>query len=300
MLNNLNANKHENKINNLNQNDILNKNINNDNFNNNQININTNTNSNSNENPSSNFSIKDRLKLLTNSNTVGFPIPGASAVTSQSKPLNTPIQLNHNIQSTHLNKLNEADKIKQTDNETKKADEKVNKTKEEIEEEKRLKRERMKLKMGNSTNKIIARQNADKEKDAEKLKENKNEENNKVKNLANMLADKIQFAPAAKGQFNGLDAQQAKKSKMNRLFQGNDDVQFEQEEKIIEDDDEGDEKGSFKIQENEGKNAKESDLLQQHQKNLDDEDYFMKQIENRPRMMTTVKKFKKPEFKLDK
>jgi len=242
-------------------------------------------------------------------------MPSGNKLTNSIKPLNNPIQLNHNIQSSHLNKLNEDDKIKSNDNESKKEEAKA-KTKEEIEEERRLKRERMKLKMGNSTNKIISKSNAEKEKEAEKLKENK-DENNKVKNLANLLADKIKFAPAAKGQFNDINSE-AKKNKMNRLFQGNEDIQFEQEEKVIEDDEDEvkpskndlNKLNGDKIKFNENPvNAKISNNLNvendnnindQHQKDLDDEDYFMKQIENKPRMMTNVKKFKKPGFKLDK
>ncbi len=291
----LNSNKPENKINTIiNHNE--NSNINH--LHNNHNNLNTNE-------TSSNISIKDRLKLLNSGNTGGFPMPGAmlgaNSLHSQPKPLNAPIVLNHNIQSNHLNKLNEETKIK-AGSETEKAN---NKTKEELEEEKRIKRERMKLKMGNSTSKIIAK-NSEKDKEAEKLKENnKDESSNKVKNLASMLAEKIQFAPAAKGQFNNNDdfdaRQQDKKTKLNKLFQGNSDVQFEQEI-IVEDNDEE----SFNTPKNNYQynclksSSKENDILVQHQKNLDDEDYFMKQIENKPRMMTTVKKFKKPEFKLDK
>lgn len=300
---------------------------------------------NSNETSSSStLSIKDRLKLLNSGSSQGFPMPGAAASFNQPKPLNAPIQLNHNIQSSHLNKLNEIDKLKSAESDSKKAEEKA-KTKEEIEEEKRLKRERMKLKMGNSTNKIIAK-NKDKEKEAEKLKENSKDENNKVKNLANLLADKIHLGLAAKGQFDEVEAEKAKKSKLNRLFQGNEDVQFEQEEKFVDEEDEevlnnNSNKDANKICidksygneikfgveninavyekknfENFGKPliqninsvsgnhqvkvANEVNIIDQHQKDLDDEDHFMKQIENKPRMMTHVRKFKKPEFKLDK
>jgi hypothetical protein len=241
-------------------------------------------------------------------------MPSGNKLTNSIKPLNNPIQLNHNIQSSHLNKLNEEEKIKSNDYESKKEESKA-KTKEEIEEEKRLKRERMKLKMGNSTNKIISKANAEKEKEAEKLKENK-DENNKIKNLANLLADKIKFAPDSKGQFNGINSE-AKKNKINRLFQGNDDIQFEQEEKVIEDDEDEvkpskndlNKLSGDKIKFNENPvntkisnylNVENDNIIDQHQKDLDDEDDFMKQIENKPRLKTNVKKFRKPGFKLDK
>lgn len=319
-----NTNAGNNKINSL-LNNLTNANIGNNknssiNSNNNQITI-----SNNNE-TNSTLSIKDRLKLLNGENTSQFPMPGINKITNANKPLNNPIQFNHNFQSSHLNKLNEEDKIKSKQEEIKKEEAKT-KTKEEIEEEKRLKRERMKLKMGNSTNKIISKNNSEKEKEAEKLKEQKNE-NNKVKNLANMLADKIHFAPAAKGQFENINSE-SKINKLNKLFKGNDDIQYENEEQVIDDDEDdcaikpsknninNTNGNTIKLNENSVESKKpisnsnlegnidnnnsnnDKNIMDEHQKNLDDEDYFMKQIENKPRMMTTVKKFKKPGFKLE-
>ncbi len=248
-----------------------------------------------------------------------------------------PIQLNHNIQNQILNNLSKKEPEKIIYNSNKNSDIKnenelkPQKTKEEIEEEKRLKREKMKKKMGNSTDKII-KANAEKAGEIEKGNNEKKEPNN-VKNIAGMLANKIILGSAVKDQFNNVNNN--KENRLNRLYQGHNDIQFEKEEKVI-DDDKNDDMNKMKnnieknLQRNliasknlhnnhlSGKKDEMNNMYHNFSRiNLDKEDAnkmntkiklndshdlednFMILIENKPRLMSQVKKFKKPEFRLE-
>lgn len=206
------------------------------------------------------LSIKDRMKLLVN-NTSEINLPKN----------NQPILINHDPKKL-INFKEEKDILTNT---PKKVEENI-KTKDEIEEERRLKREKMKLKMGNSTNKILTKLNA--EKDTPKTP---GLENEKIKSIANLLQNKINLNPNSKSIYDN-DENNTKEKKFARFYENDEDVQYEKEV-ILEEEDEV------------------MELVKKNKENpIDmDEDKFNKLLENKPRMMTQVKKFKRPEFKLE-
>lgn len=228
---------------------------------NNPVSNNANVGNNINNRPSSGvLSIKDRMKLLVNNNSeINLP------------KNNQPIQINHEPKKL-INYKGEKDILTNT---PKKVEENT-KTKEEIEEERRLKREKMKLKMGNSTNKILTKLNA--EKDTPKIPTLENE---KIKSIANLLQNKINLNPNSKSIYDN-DENNTKEKKFARLYENDEDVQYEKEV-ILEEEDE--------VMELDKKNTENPIDM--------DEDKFSKLLEKKPRMMTQVKKFKRPEFKLE-
>lgn len=340
-------NKFSNIINNFNNNNNNYNNVNNHNSNL-HSDYNLPINSNTNHTESVGLSVKDRLKMINSASIPNNAIADIKnrlllnphANNNSHQP--TPIEINHNLHSNLVDVTDNKNNELNSNADIKKADQRA-KTKEELEEEKKLKREKMKLKMGNSTNKIIGKnQQADKEKEAQKEKEKSNGPN-KIKTLASLLAEKIQINPV-QNNFKVLEI-----NKQNRILKFTDEDIQQEEERVVED--EGDESPTFDtnkkeeshqtgqiikkdldnkinnsqlpsaipLQERQDQNKNSCDIININANNvinskgtdldtnskpndkydIDNEDFFMKQMDKKPRLMTQVKKFKRPDFKLE-
>lgn len=181
------------------------------------------------------------------------------------------------------------------------------KTKEEIEEEKKLKREKMKLKMGNSTKKLVAKKEEEKKQEAEAKANTQNiNDNVKIKSLANMFEGKIGVNPMKKP-----DEQKSSNvmgDRLNKLYGGG----VQQEKEVEVDDDE--EINNVNRQRNANTICINNSSVERRitVTKLTPEEEKEKELaalkrgdsieieESKPRTMTQVKKFKKPNFKLDK
>jgi len=162
----------------------------------------------------------------------------------------------------------------------------------------------MKSKLGNSTKKLIKIA----EEKKKELESSNHHESVKIKSLANMFEGKIGTNPMQKNPENVERGE-----KLNKLYGGN--VEYEKEIEVeVDNDDENDNNKIKKIvNSNLGqamrisvkrritvtKMASDVNQLQPCTCENDNKDNFILE-ESKPRTMTHVKKFKKPNFKLDK
>jgi hypothetical protein len=195
------------------------------------------------------------------------------------------------------------------------------KTKEEIDEEKKLKREKMREKMGNSTRKLIAKKEEEKKIQVENFKNNENV-NVKIKSLANMFEGKITVATDSlqkrnsneNNNQNQVNRASDMSEKLNKLYgeNANNLKQVELEVEIDDDENQKDcsnsnKKNSIitvkrkitvtKLSIDRSNNEIEIEKEKEKEKNVKKTSLIE---ENKPQTFNNARKFKKPDFKLDK
>lgn len=255
------------------------------------------------------FNANNNKNPTTINNTSGFNVIGNAS--KDSKP-NNPISLINKIPNSVINSH-----VKEEKNNTNTSTinpnpssglNKAAKTKEELEEEKRLKREKMKLKMGNSTKKLLAKKEEEKNKEAENQKANPSD-NIKIKSLANMFEGKIAHNPFSKLAENKPITSSGMNEKLNKLYGGG--MQQEKEIELEDNNNEDNDKftkanrsgtGTIQVRRRITVTKLDADIpiinpIDNQKKN---EDEGIQMECSKPRTMTQVKKFKKRDFKLDK